>query len=124
MGARVLVVDDDEDIRSSLTDVLVAEGYEVGEAENGLEALREIDRSAPDIVLLDLMMPVLDGWKTLEILRLTPRYKDLPIVVVSAVNTPGAVDHIQKPIALDKLLALLDTLRPSARAANSNRTGS
>ncbi|HEY2512187.1 MAG TPA: response regulator [Polyangiaceae bacterium] len=107
MGARVLVVDDDTDSRSAMADVLLDEGYEVAEAENGLEALREIDRVSPDIVLLDLMMPVLDGWKTLQILRRTPRHKDLPVVVVSAVDPPGAVDHLQKPISRERLLAMV-----------------
>ena len=119
MGARILVVDDDTDSRHALADVLQDEGYDVAEAENGLEALREIDRESPDVVLLDLMMPVLDGWKTLQIIRRTPRHKDLPVVVVSAVGAPGAVDHIQKPISREKLLSVLDALRSNSRRAQT-----
>src|SRR4051812_3456140 len=60
MGGRVLVVDDDNDIRESLTEILMSEGFDVAQAANGLDALAEIDRERPDVVLLDLMMPVLD----------------------------------------------------------------
>jgi DNA-binding response OmpR family regulator len=119
MRARVLVVDDDHDIRESLASVLSDEGYDVAEAGNGLEALAEMDRERPDVVLLDLMMPVMDVWKTLQILRRTPRHATVPVVILSAATAPGAADYIQKPISLDKLLALLEVVRArSGRAAN------
>jgi DNA-binding response OmpR family regulator len=123
MRARVLVVDDDHDIRESLASVLSDEGYDVAEAGNGLEALAEMDRERPDVVLLDLMMPVMDGWKTLQILRRTPRHATVPVVILSAATAPGASDYIQKPISLDKLLALLEVVRArSGRAANDRGT--
>jgi CheY-like chemotaxis protein len=120
MAARVLVVDDDKDIRESLAHILTEEGYEVAEAANGLQALAEIEREHPDVVLLDLMMPVMDGWRTLQILRRTPRHADVPIVILSAVSAPGAADYIQKPISIDKLLALLALVRAKSRRGGSN----
>jgi CheY-like chemotaxis protein len=114
----VLVVDDDQDIRESLVEILTEEGYEVTSASNGAEALEEIDRRAPDVMLLDLMMPVVNGWEVLETLRLRGTHPKLPVVILSALEAKGCSDYIQKPIRLPKLLALIDTLR--ARVAESS----
>jgi two-component system response regulator MprA len=116
--ATVLVVDDDKDIRESLVEILRDEGYEVTSACNGAEALEAIDRRAPDVMLLDLMMPVVNGWEVLETLRLRGTHPKLPVVILSALEAQGCVDYIQKPIRLPKLLALIDTLR--ARVAESS----
>jgi two-component system, OmpR family, response regulator CpxR len=111
------VVDDDQDIRESLSQILTEEGFEVSSACNGMEALEEIDRRRPDVMLLDLMMPVLTGWEVMERLRASATHSKLPIVVLSALEAHGHTDYIQKPIRLPKLLALLDTIR--ARVAES-----
>jgi CheY-like chemotaxis protein len=111
MAATVLVVDDDQDIRESLAQILSEEGFEVTSASNGAEALDEIARRVPDVMLLDLMMPVLSGWEVMETLRVSGACPKLPIVVLSALEAHGFKDYIQKPIRLPKLLALLDTIR-------------
>ncbi len=111
MGASILVVDDDQDIRDSLTQVLTDEGFEVTSAKDGAEALAEIARKTPDLMLLDLMMPVVTGWEVLEALRVSGRYPRLPVVVLSAFEAHGCTDYIQKPIRLPKLLSLLDMIR-------------
>jgi two-component system response regulator MprA len=108
--ATVLVVDDDREIRDALTEILREEGFAVREASNGLEALESIAIDQPDLVLLDLMMPVMNGWEVLRALKRAGRA--LPVVVLSAV--PGAQagnDFIPKPVSLDRLLLLLETLR-------------
>jgi CheY-like chemotaxis protein len=117
MGPSVLVVDDDQDIRESLTQILAEEGFEVSSARNGLEALEQIARALPDVMLLDLMMPVVTGWEVLETLRLKGLHTQLPVVVLSAVEAHGCADYIQKPIRLPKLLALIDAVR--ARGAQA-----
>jgi two-component system nitrogen regulation response regulator NtrX len=117
VAATVLVVDDDQDIRESLGQILTEEGFEVISASNGREALEEIARKTPDVMLLDLMMPVLTGWEVLETLRLSSTHRNLPVVVLSALEAKGCTDFIQKPIQLPKLLALLDIIR--ARAVES-----
>ncbi len=114
MGASVLVVDDDQDIRDSLTQVLTDEGFEVTSASNGAEALEAIDRQLPDVMLLDLMMPVVTGWEVLERIRASRSARRLPIVVLSALEAEGCVDYIQKPIRLPKLLSLLEMIRNKA----------
>jgi CheY-like chemotaxis protein len=101
----VLVVDDDEAIRDVIAEVLRDEGYNVISAENGAEALREIKREPhPDLVLLDLMMPVMSGWEVLELLQANEELSRIPVVVVSAMTAPGATEHLAKPIDLDRLL--------------------
>jgi CheY-like chemotaxis protein len=113
----VLVVDDDKDIRDSLAQILEEEGFEVSAAENGQLALEAIGRSVPDVMLLDLMMPVMNGWQVLEALRSSLMLPQIQVVVLSALEAPGSVDFIEKPIKLPRLLALLDLVR--VRAAES-----
>ncbi len=107
-GKRVLVVDDDSSIRELLHAALLEEGYEVVPATDGQDALSIIERWKPDVIVLDLMMPVMDGWTFAR--RLRERY-DIPIVALSAVTDLarhakglGARDVIAKPFDLDSLL--------------------
>jgi len=81
---RVLVVEDDEDTRTVMEEYLEEAGLEVSTAENGADALRLLGRDAPDAVVLDLMMPVMDGMTFLEKLRAQPEYTGLPVIVVTA----------------------------------------
>ena len=79
---RVLLVDDDPGVRGSLSDVLVSEGCVVIPAENGQQALALADSAKLDLVILDLNMPVKNGWDTFE--RLTGRYPLLPVIIATA----------------------------------------
>jgi len=81
-GKRILLVDDDSTVRDSLKDVLLAEGYLIIPAEDGQQALDLANRSAVDLVLLDLNMPVKNGWDTFE--QLTREHPFIPIVIVTA----------------------------------------
>lgn len=110
--ARILVVDDDERVRSSIGSVLRDEGYEVVTATHGLEAVECIRREAPALVLLDVWMPELDGIQVLA--RLKNEQPGLPVIVLSghgnvevAVRATrlGAVDFIEKPFSIDGLLS-------------------
>jgi CheY-like chemotaxis protein len=107
----VLVVDDDEAIRDVVAEVLRDEGYEVVCAENGVQAMRELHKeNHPDLVLLDLMMPVMSGWEVLEELQSDDQLSRIPVVVVSAMHAPGAREHLAKPIDLERLLATVGRL--------------
>jgi two-component system response regulator CpxR len=111
---NVLVVDDDEAIRQVISEVLRDEGYSVVCVENGVQALRELHKEDhPDVVLLDLMMPVMSGWEVLEELQSSERLSRIPIVVVSAMAAPGACAHLPKPIDLDLLLETVGRLTAS-----------
>src|SRR6185503_12621713 len=83
-GVRVLVVEDDFGTRAMLKDMLTKEGCEVEVAEDGLVALAKLDGAKPDIILLDLMMPRMDGFEFIEALRGRPERVAIPIVVLTA----------------------------------------
>ena len=114
---RVLVVDDDKAVRESLRRSLEFNGYDVVLAEDGAEALARIAATAPDVVVMDVMMPRLDGLETTKALRAAGN--DLPILVLTARDAvgdrvegldAGADDYLTKPFALQELLARLRAL--------------
>src|SRR5216683_1405811 len=81
---QILVVEDDAAIRGLVSDVLRDDGYDVREATNGVEALEQLRYERPDLIVLDLMMPVMDGWAFVEECRRKRVCGDVPIVVTSA----------------------------------------
>ncbi|HEX8702621.1 MAG TPA: response regulator [Myxococcaceae bacterium] len=119
---RLLVVDDELSILEALQDILSLEGYEVVTAYNGVEGLRRIGEQRPDLVLLDLMMPVMDGREMLRRVRENPALRDLPVVVMSAgriadAERRAASATLAKPFDLDHLLqTLAQQLRPKRRS--------
>jgi CheY-like chemotaxis protein len=103
----VLVVDDESDIREAVAEVLADEGYMVHGAGDGAEALRKARAVHPDIVLLDLMMPGMNGWEFRAAQKCDPELSDIPVVVLSALGRVAGMDaagFIQKPFDLDELL--------------------
>jgi DNA-binding response OmpR family regulator len=94
MPGKVLIVDDNPDILTLLRTNLQAAGFDTAEAANGQVALRKIDSEKPNLILLDLMMPVLDGWGVLERLKL--RQELPPIIVISASDSPSNIDRAQQ----------------------------
>jgi two-component system response regulator MprA len=115
--ARVLVVDDDRAVRESLRRSLEFNGYAVALASDGAEALASITGSAPDVVVMDVMMPRLDGLEATRALRKAGN--DVPILVLTARDAvgdrvegldAGADDYLTKPFALQELLARLRAL--------------
>ncbi|HET9595678.1 MAG TPA: response regulator [Anaeromyxobacteraceae bacterium] len=108
MRPRVLVVEDDDDIRSVMAEALEAEGYEVAGARDGAEAQRRARECRPDLILLDLMMPGMDGWAFRAWQRADAALCDVPVVIVSATppaDSAGldAVAHLQKSFTLEDL---------------------
>lgn len=110
---NVLVVDDVPLNRMLVTKMLGRFNFKVREAENGLEALREFFAQKPDLVFLDILMPLMDGFEVLKEVRKTEEWNDVKIVILSALNSNedivkaynmGANDFITKPIMMDKLL--------------------
>ena len=119
---RILIVDDNEDIRETLQHVLRWEGYAVDTAKNGLEALTAISRQTPDVVLLDLRLPVLDGPAVTRALRQSGL--GLPIIAMSAAiedrplaDEIGAIAYLHKPFRLDLLIRALQSALVDRRVA-------
>lgn len=108
----VLVVDDDPDLLEVTRFVLEGEGFGVETANDGAEALELLRAGTlPDLVLLDLMMPVMNGWQFLEEIAKTPSFKAVPIVVLTAagsVEVHGAEEILRKPIDLKVLVAAVE----------------
>jgi DNA-binding response OmpR family regulator len=114
--AKILVVDDDEDIRALLKELLSRAGYEVDEAVDGRAALRRLYESPPALVLLDVTMPQLDGFQTLERIR---DVTDVPVILLTARTQElekvrglgaGADDYVEKPFGRQELLARVQAL--------------
>ena len=115
---RVLVVEDDSAVRSLLRDVLELLGCAVQLAANGREALEHLQQVRPDLVLLDFMMPIMDGRAFAAAVRRDGRTVDLPIVLMSAAPEAAQVSGeiraqalLRKPFDLDELARLVEQLR-------------
>ena len=109
LAKRVLVVDDDQDMRNVLEDVLRYEGYLVSSAANGSQALAEAHREPPQLILLDLMMPVMSGWQFRAAQLLDPVLSKVPVVVMSTFAPEMSVAGLlPKPFQLGDVL---DTVR-------------
>jgi CheY-like chemotaxis protein len=108
----VLVVEDEEDSRETLRELLELEGYQVETAVNGREALDKLKVLEPCIMLLDLFMPVMDGWQVLDQLRADGRLNKMHVVVTTsaAENRPSDVRVFVKPLDLDRLMRTVDAV--------------
>ena len=129
--AHILVVDDEADIRSTISDILTDEGYAVTVAGDAADARREVQRAAPDLILLDVWMPDIDG---ITLLREwtdagTP---DCPVVILSGHGTVetaveatrlGAVDFVEKPLSLAKLLRTVQKALDAAKRTHQTGRG-
>jgi CheY-like chemotaxis protein len=116
---HILVVDDDPAIRDVVADILEISDYAVQTAVNGAEALEKIRKDKPAAVLLDLMMPVMDGWEFLRVCRQEMPCAHLPIVVMSAAREAsdvadelGAQAFLPKPFELNAMLSLVGRVVP------------
>ncbi len=113
MTPRVLVVDDEFGIGDALSDALTDDGYRAEVARNGQLGLEAMRREVPALVILDYMMPVLDGGQVLAQMRADPLLAKVPVILVSAVprdlisEAPGANAYLNKPFPLIKLLDLV-----------------
>jgi DNA-binding response OmpR family regulator len=120
---RILVVDDEEDVRLLISRILVERGFDVDQAANGEQALERLQQHRPDLMVLDLMMPEVDGWEVLRRLRAMPDAP--PVVIVTALGDyaalsrgirEGASAYIIKPFRFNELLATCQGVLASARS--------
>ena len=122
MAKRILVGDDDENILNLEKTILEQKGFEVTAATGGAEALRLLAEKSFDLVLLDVMMPELDGFTVCRKIKEDPRCKDLPVIFLTAKGggealaegfESGAIMYINKPFTANKLLTIVNTMLES-----------
>jgi two-component system, OmpR family, response regulator RpaA len=123
--SRVLIIEDEPVLARLLQLLVEVEGYETIVADDGIRGFAAAQRQAPDAILMDLMMPVMDGYGTLEALRTDERTADIPVVVLSAIASDtarqrcidsGAVAIVRKPFDSEHLLGALGDALASHRA--------
>jgi DNA-binding response OmpR family regulator len=116
---RIIIVDDDRDTREMLTLALELEGFEVGQAANGLRLISAMHVDRPDVILLDVMMSWIDGFELCRAIKKNPTFTDIPVIFISARKSAedektglsaGAVAYFSKPIDMDGLVSRIRVL--------------
>jgi len=114
---RILVIDDEEALTLALSDLLQERGYDVGVAHNGVQGLEEVAREAPDLIILDVLMPKMTGYDFLKHLETQTGARDIPVIIMTARgDMQGFFEpwdfkiFMTKPIDLDNLLAVIDEI--------------
>lgn len=130
MNRSVLIVDDDEDLRLLLHIMLERSGFAVAEAGSGQEALRRVKEVRPDVVVLDVMMPDMNGLETCRALRAEEATADLPVIMLSARMNPnavaagleaGATEYLTKPVSYKELARIIGRVtRSPMQSTNGN----
>ena len=115
----ILIVDDDPDVLYTVEAILKKEGYDVEKANGGSEALEHLKTSTPELILLDVMMPDIDGWGVLKEIRNDERLKDIPIIMITSrtgqkhrdrANKIGVNVYLGKPFGEEELLNNIQSL--------------
>ena len=121
MGGCILVVEDQEDNRQILRDLLGNAGYELLEAENGAEALTAVAQKRPDLILMDIQLPVMDGYEATRRIKADPQLRAIPIIAVTSyalsgdeekARAAGCDDFVPKPYSPRQLLAKIRKYLP------------
>ena len=119
--SKILYLDDSPDQRHLILMVLGSLGFQIETATDGEDGLHKVKTNRPDLILLDLRMPKIDGFEFLEILKQEDTLKDIPVIVVSAwagknqkekAAQAGAIDFISKPYDLDRLINIIEKYLP------------
>ena len=121
MSKRILVVEDQEDNRQILRDLLSSANFEMDEAENGEEALAAVAKQRPDLILMDIQLPIMDGYECTRRIKADPSTKNIPIIVVTSyalsgdegkARDSGCDAYVTKPYSPRQLLAKIREFLP------------
>jgi len=124
MAKKILLVDDDFDFLEATKSMVESSGYVTDTAENAQDGLEKAKKGKPDLIVLDVMMPGMDGWEACEVLKNTPETRDIPIIMLTAVASnvrqtaythqsgkqTDADDYIPKPVEIPDLIARIKRL--------------
>jgi len=114
MTKRILVVEDQPDSRQIIRDMLAATDYEITEAEDGEQALAAIAKQRPDLILMDIQLPIMDGYAATRLIKADPALRSIPIIAVTSyaltgeeniAKAAGCDDYVPKPYSPRELLA-------------------
>lgn len=114
---KILIIDDNRDLLEMVAYTLGLSGHQIFRAENGYEGIKEAGRKKPDLILLDIMMPQLDGFQTLQKMKSDRKLKEIPVFMLTALDKMsdvekafqlGADDYITKPFENDKLSCIIN----------------
>ncbi len=117
MPARILVIDDEPDVVMIIKTALQAEGYDVASATNGPDGLEEAFETRPDLIILDVMMPIMDGFEVLKMLRQDPKTENTPVIILTARTQDhdvfmgyhyGADMYLTKPFNPRELMTIVE----------------
>lgn len=121
MTKRILVVEDQEDNRQIIRDTLSATDYQIMEAENGEEALAAVAKQRPDLILMDIQMPIMDGYEATRRIKADPGLRSIPIIAITSyalsgdeqkARAAGCDDYVPKPYSPRQLLAKIRQYLP------------
>jgi two-component system cell cycle response regulator DivK len=121
MSKRILVVEDQEDNRQIIRDMLAATGYEIVEAESGEEALAAVAKQRPDLILMDILLPGIDGYEVTRRIKADPALRSIPIIAVTSyalsgeeqkARAAGCDEYVPKPYSPRQLLAKIRQYLP------------
>ena len=131
MASRILVVDDEQDIRQLVTLIIETAGHEVVQACNGTEGMRALDQGKFDLVILDIMMPEMDGWEVCRQIKHRPQSRKLPVLILTVRSQPldkvigmevvHADHYLTKPFERQELLEAVNHLLEGKKAPVSAR---
>ncbi len=117
---RILVVDDEPDLLRLLEKILGRRGYDVITSSSGKECLERVKIERPDLILLDVMMPDMDGWTVCKALKADPETRDIPVIVLTVLTSEDSIErgfkftgcdaHLEKPIIREKLFGTIEDL--------------
>ncbi len=121
MTLRILLVEDNPENRDMLSRRLIRRGYEISFAEDGAQAVSKTQAEMPDLILMDLSLPIMDGWEATRVIKPDDATKAIPIIVLTAhamagdrdrAMQAGANDYDTKPVDLERLLGKITALKP------------
>jgi CheY-like chemotaxis protein len=104
----ILIVEDEVDLAEVLREALEMYGYRVVLAHDGRDGLEKLDSEPPQLIITDIMMPLVDGYELIRAVRTNPKTRDIPVIAMSATDHVGHRPFLQKPFELDDLVALVD----------------